>query len=65
MERAAGREVQLAAVRNFGRLGAWPVLAGACPEWTSASVREKKGGVTPRRQSARKRLAIDLKAEVL
>jgi hypothetical protein len=65
MERAAGCEVQVSAVRDFGRLGAWLVLAGACPEWTSAPVREKKGGVTPRRQSARKRLAIDLRAEDL
>jgi hypothetical protein len=65
MERASGREVQFPAVGDLGRLGAWPVLAGACPEWSSASVGEKKGGVTPRRQSARKRLAIDLRAEGL
>ena len=42
MERAAGREVQFPAVGDFGRLGAWPILAGACPEWSSASVGEKK-----------------------
>jgi len=64
-ERTAGREVQLPTVRDFGRLGARPVMARACPEWTSASVREKKGGVAPRRQSPRKRQAIDLIAEDL
>ena len=53
-KRAAGREVQLATVRDFGRIGARPVLGHAGSTWTSASVREKKGGVTPRRQSATK-----------
>jgi hypothetical protein len=65
MERAAGREAQLAAVGDFGRFGAWRALAGVCPARTPASVGEKKGVVTPRRQSARRRLAIDLRAEGL
>jgi hypothetical protein len=65
MERATGREAQFSAVGDFGRFGAWLVLAGVCPEWSSASVGEKKGVVTPRRQSARKRLAIDFRVEGL
>ena len=62
---ATGREAQLSAVGDFGRLGAWPALSGACTEGSSASVGEKKGVVTPPRQSARNRLAMDLNAEDL
>jgi hypothetical protein len=65
MERTAGREAQLSAVGDFGRFGAWLVLAGACPEWSSASVGEKRGVVTPPRQSARRRLTTELRAEGL
>ena len=64
-ERAAGREVQLAAVGDVGRLGARSVSARTRAEGSPAAVREKKGGVTPRRRSARKRLAIDLSVEGL
>jgi hypothetical protein len=65
VERTASREVQFPSIGDFGRLGVWPVVAVACPEWSSASIGEKKGGVTPRRQSARRRLTIDFKAEDL
>lgn len=64
-ERAAGREVQLSTVRDFRRFGAGSVLARARPERSPATVREKKGGATPRRQSTRKRLAMDRSAEGL
>ena len=64
-DRAAGLEVQLATVGDFGRLGARSSLAGTGPEGSPAAVGEKKGVATPRRQSARKRLAIDLSAEGL
>jgi hypothetical protein len=64
-KRAAGLELQFATVRDFGRFGARLVLSRAGPGWTSASVREKKGGVTPWRQSPRNRHAIDLSAEGL
>ena len=64
-ERAAGREVQLSAVRDLGRFRAGRSSAAARPGRPPAAVREKKGGVTPRRQSARKRLAIDFSAEAL
>ena len=62
MERAAGREVQFSSVGDFGRLWVWSVWAGVWPEGSSASVGEKKGGATPRRQSARNRLAMDFRA---
>ena len=64
-DRAAGLGVQLATVRDVGRLRAGSLLAGACPERSSSPVGEKKGVETPRRQSARKRLAIDRRAEGL
>src|SRR3954447_10167035 len=64
-KRAAGREVQLAAVRDVRRLGAqWP-LTCTRPEGSAAAVREKKGVAMPRRQLARKRLAIDRSVESL
>jgi hypothetical protein len=65
MERAAGREVQFPSVGDFGRLGMGRALDGACPGRSSAAVGEKKGVVTPPRQSARKRLAMDFRAEDL
>ena len=59
-DRAAGLEVQRATVRDVGRLGARSPSARTAPKGPPAAVREKKGVATPRRQSARKRLAIDL-----
>jgi hypothetical protein len=64
-DRAAGLEVQLTRVRDVGRLGAQSPSARTSPEGSPAAVREKKGVVMPRRQSARKRLAIDLSDEGL
>ena len=46
-DRAAGLGVQLATVRDVGRLRAGSLLAGACPERSSSPVGEKKGGATP------------------
>ena len=63
--RAAGLELQLATICDVGRLGTRSPSARAFPERPPTAVREKKGGVMPRRQSARKRLAIDLSVEGL
>ena len=54
-----------AAANAIGRLGDRSFLASARTEGPPAAVREKKGVATPRRQSARKRLAIDRSAEGL
>ncbi|MGZ3303631.1 MAG: hypothetical protein ACXVBG_22370, partial [Isosphaeraceae bacterium] len=62
-DRAAGLEVQLATVCDVGRLEARSFLARTGTEGAPAAVREKKGVATPRRQSVRKRLAIDLSVE--
>ena len=64
-ERAAGRR---GSARDSPRRRAsrGPVGLGRHrPEGPPAAVREKKGVATPRRQSARKRLAIDLSVEGL
>jgi hypothetical protein len=60
-DRAAGLKFQLTTVRDVGRLGARPPSACTAPEGAPTAVWEKKGVATPRRQSARKRLAIDLR----
>ncbi len=64
-DRAAGLEVQLARVRDVGRLGDRSSWARTRAEGPPAAVREKKGDAPPRRSSARKRLAIDLSVEGL
>ncbi|MGI8514560.1 MAG: hypothetical protein ACR2NT_05365 [Acidimicrobiia bacterium] len=64
-DHAAGLEIQLATVRNVGRFGARSFFARTRAEGSPTAVWEKKGVTTHRRQSARKRLAIDLSVEGL
>jgi hypothetical protein len=65
VDRAAGLEAQFATIRDVGRLGNRLPSARASSEGPSSAVREKKGVATPRRRSARKRLAIDLNVAVV
>ena len=58
-------QTQLSAVGNLWQLGAVLVCAGTSTGRSSSAVREKKGGVTPRLQLARKRQAIDFSAGTL
>src|SRR5664279_2270940 len=59
-DHAARFEAQLTTIRDIGRFGDRPPTARTSSEGPPAAVREKKGVATPRRQSARKQLAIDL-----
>ncbi len=64
-DRTTGLKIQLATVRDVGRLGVRSILPGTHPGRSSAAIGEKKGGAAPWRQSALKRLAIDFNAEGL
>jgi hypothetical protein len=64
-ERTPRLEVQLATIGDLRGLGDRSVTFIASPAGSSAAVGEKKGGVAPRRRSARNRLIIDRIAESL
>src|SRR4051812_36109828 len=65
VERAAGGQVQLPGVGDLGLFRSGAASARRCPAGPSAAVGAKKGGVTPPRRSARKRLTIDWSVETL
>ena len=62
-DRAAVGEIQRATIGDVRSLGTRSVLARTGSERSAPPVGEKKGVATPRRQSARKRLANDLRVE--